>query len=396
MNFPVNSNIRALYIIKIAKWMNLVMPVIVLFYYSNGLTMQDIFMLQSVYSVTLMVLEIPTGYFADTAGRKTSILVGSALGFTGYLTYSLSFGFWQFAIAEVLLGISQSLVSGADSAMLYDTLATMRKQDKYSRLEGRITSMGNFGEAFAGIVGGALALISLRTPYFVQTCIAFIAFPAALSLTEPPVLIKRLKPSFNEVFTIVKKVFFENPKLKWNTIFSAVTGASTLTMAWFAQPYFGEIELPHSWYGIAWAFLNLIVGMAAFTAWKTEHKLGIPATVRLFTFTIFVSFIIIPILPYYLGVICLVAFYFARGLATPLLRNYINVITTSEIRATVLSTRNFLIRGLFAILGPLLGYLTDLYGILTAMFIAGITLGSMSIISLYFFLHYKTYQKDNN
>lgn len=157
MAFSVKRNLTALYLVKIAKWMNLIMPVIVLFYMSNGLTMQDIFLLQSVYSLTLMTLEIPTGYFADKAGRKSSILIGSILGFTGYLVYSFSFGFWQFVIAEVILGVSQSLVSGADSAMLYDTLSAAEQNDKYLRLEGRITSIGNFGEAFAGIIGGLLA-----------------------------------------------------------------------------------------------------------------------------------------------------------------------------------------------------------------------------------------------
>jgi len=104
MAFSVKKNLAALYLIKIAKWMNLIMPVIVLFYKSNGLTMKDIFLLQSVYSLTLMILEIPTGYFADRTGRKNSILIGASLGFAGYLTYSLSFGFWQFVVAEIILG----------------------------------------------------------------------------------------------------------------------------------------------------------------------------------------------------------------------------------------------------------------------------------------------------
>jgi len=391
MFFPVKRNIRALYIIKVAKWMNLVMPIIVLFYRSNGLSMQDIFILQSVYSVSLMLLEIPTGYFADTAGRKTSIMFGAAMGFTGYLMYSFSFGFWQFVIAEILLGISQSLVSGADSAMLYDTLYVAGKQDKYSRIEGRITSIGNFGEAIAGIIGGALAILSLRTPYIVQTFIAFMALPAAMLLKEPPTLIKRIKPTLNEVIAIFKSVIYKNPKLKWNTLFSAFTGAATLTMAWFAQPYFSEIRLPQSWYGVAWAFLNLVVGLAALSAWKVEKKLGTPNTVKFFTFTIVASFILIPVLPYYFGTFFLITFYMARGLATPLLRNYINLITTSEIRATVLSVRNFLIRGIFAIVGPFLGYFTDTFGIRSAMLIAGISFGSMAIISMYFFIKNKTY-----
>ncbi len=259
--------------------MNLIMPVIVLFYKSNGLTMKDIFLLQSIYSLTLMTLEIPTGYFADQAGRKSSILIGATLGFTGYLAYSLSFGFWQFVVAEVLLGVSQSLVSGADSAMLYDTLASANKNDKYTKLEGRITSIGNFGEAFAGIIGGLLAVSSLRTPFFVQTCVALLAIPAALLLKEPPVITQKIKPGLRVIGSLIYRVMHKDVKLKWNTFFSAITGAATLSMAWFAQPYFGQINLPISMYGVVWALLNLSVGIAAIYAWRFEVKFGPARTV---------------------------------------------------------------------------------------------------------------------
>jgi predicted MFS family arabinose efflux permease len=391
MTFSVKRNLTALYLIKIAKWMNLIMPVIVLFYKSNGLTMQDIFLLQSAYSFTLMILEIPTGYFADKVGRKTSILIGSILGFSGYLVYSLSFGFWQFVIAEIILGVSQSLVSGADSALLYDTLIAAKQNDKYTHLEGRITSIGNFGEAFAGIIGGLLAVSSLRTPFYIQTCVALIALPAALMLIEPPILSQQKKPSLKDVFNIIYSVLHGNLKLKWNTLFSAIIGASTLTMAWFAQPYFGLIKLPITLYGVVWAFLNLSVGLAAMYAWRVEKKFGPSSTVTLFTLLIFISFLILTLVPGYLGLLVLFLFYVARGLATPILRNYINIITTSEVRATVLSVRNFIIRFIFAVTGPFWGWITDSYSLQAAILLAGIIYGLFALISLYYFLKHKTY-----
>lgn len=396
MTFSVKRNLTALYLVKIAKWMNLIMPVIVLFYKSNGLTMQDIFLLQSVYSLTLMTLEIPTGYFADKAGRKTSILIGSMLGFTGYLVYSFSFGFWQFVLAEVILGVSQSLVSGADSAMLYDTLSAAKQKDKYTKLEGRITSIGNFGEAFAGIIGGLLAVSSLRTPFYVQTCVALIALPAALMLREPPVKKSTIKPGFNEIGKIMYSVLHGNVKLKWNTFFSAITGAATLTMAWFAQPYFGQISLPVSMYGVIWAVLNLSVGIAAVYAWRFETKFGPARTVIVFTLLIFSSYLLLPLMPGYAGLGILLVFYLARGLATPTLRNYINIISTSEVRATVLSVRNFLIRLIFAITGPLWGWITDKYSLQSAIISAGIIYGFFALVSMFFFLKHKTYEPYTN
>jgi len=392
MAFSVKRNLTALYLVKIAKWMNLIMPVIVLFYKSNGLTMKDIFMLQSVYSLTLMTLEIPTGYFADKAGRKTSILLGSMLGFSGYLVYSFSFGFWQFVIAEVILGVSQSLVSGADSAMLYDTLAVAKQNDKYTQLEGRVTSIGNFGEAFAGIIGGLLAASSLRTPFYIQTCVALIALPAAVLLKEPPVKSIKLKPGFREIGRIIFSVLHKDVKLKWNTLFSAITGAATLTMAWFAQPYFGMINLPVSLYGVVWAVLNLSVGLAAVYAWRFEKRFGPAKTVTAFTLSIFISYLLLTILPGYAGFGILLIFYLARGIATPTLRNYINVITTSEVRATVLSVRNFLIRLIFAVTGPLWGWITDKYSLRSAIISAGIIYGSLALISMVYFLKNRTYE----
>jgi MFS family permease len=390
-SFSVQRNLIALYLIKIAKWMNLVMPVVVLFYTANGLTMQDIFILQGIYSVTLMVLEIPTGIFADRAGRRTSIITGSLLGFSGYAVYSFSDTFWWFVLAEVLLGISQSLVSGADSAMLFDTLQTGHIQDKYSRFEGRITSIGNFGEAFAGIIGGFLAVGSLRYPYYAQTGVALLAIPAAFALIEPPIRSLNSKPEFRQIRQVIINVLVKDKKLKWNTLFSAFTGAATLTMAWFAQPYFQSIHIPVKAYGLLWSILNLSVGITAIYAWKIEKKLGVINTVLLFTISLILPYIFLNMMPAGSGLILLLIFYLARGLATPLLRNYINLITSSEVRATVLSVRNFIIRLTFAVLGPLFGWITDNYNLTTAIISAGCIYGFSITISLYFFIKYKTY-----
>lgn len=390
--FSLKRNLSALYLIKVAKWMNLVMPIIVLFYKSNGLTMQDIFTLQAIYSVTLMLLEIPTGYFADATSRKTSMVIGSIFGFAGFLIYSTSTGFWEFMVAEVILGVGMSLVSGADSAMLYDSLASAGSTDKYTRYEGRISSFGNFAEAAAGIIGGLLAAISLRTPYFFQAGIALLAIPAAISLREPPIHGNIAKPGLRDIASIIMKVMHGDRKLFWNTMFSAVTGVSTLTMAWFAQPFFIQSGLKVTLFGVAWAVLNLSVGLVAFYAWRIESGLGPRRTVMLFTAVLLTGYVGLSFAGMAAGFSLLLGFYMARGLATPTLRYYINKITSSDTRATVLSVRNFMIRALFALLAPLYGLITDRYGLSTALLLAGGIFSVLSGISLFFFLRYKTYQ----
>jgi len=45
-------------------------PIIVLFWQENDLNLTQIMILQSLFSLTVVLLEIPSGYFADVFGRK--------------------------------------------------------------------------------------------------------------------------------------------------------------------------------------------------------------------------------------------------------------------------------------------------------------------------------------
>ncbi len=106
-----SKNIPRLYLIKISKWFNMVMPIIVLFYQDNGMGMHDIFILKAIYSVAIVVMEIPSGWMADIWGRKKTLILGAVLGSAGFLAYSFSYGFLAFAVAEIILGIGHSFVS---------------------------------------------------------------------------------------------------------------------------------------------------------------------------------------------------------------------------------------------------------------------------------------------
>jgi uncharacterized membrane protein YvlD (DUF360 family) len=86
------------------------------------------------------------------------------------------------------------------------------------------------------------------------------------------------------------------------------------------------------------------------------------------------------------GLLVLYLFYLVRGYATPVLKDYINRITASNIRATVLSVRNFIIRLLFALTGPLLGWMKDIYSLPQALLLAGIIFLVLSGITAILFI----------
>lgn len=362
----MQRNLIALYLVKLSKWFTLVMPIIVLFYEEHRLGLQDVFILKSVYSVAAVALEVPSGYLADVWGRKRCIVAGCVLFFGGYLCYSLTETFAAFLVAEILLGIGQTMINGADSALLYDTTVHHGRENLYLRYEGRITMIGNFAEAVAGIFGGLLAVYSLRYPFYAQAVVAFVGIPAAMALREYAPANKVQSP-WEEILRILKYSLVTNKKLCCNIMYSGIIGAATLTMAWFVQPVLMQLETPTEWYGIIWTVLNLTVGVAALYSDRVEQLFGMTKMNILILIVIAGGYVALAYNLTYAGLGILFLFYIFRGFATPILKGYINQMTFSEMRATVLSIRNFVIRLMFAAIAPFIGWLNDMYSLQVAL-----------------------------
>ena len=308
------------------------------------------------------------------------MVLGTFFCFIGFALFSFSFGFWEFFLAEILLGIGNSFISGSDSAILYDSLLQSKQTDEYTKIEGKTYSIGNFSEAGAGILGGFLADISLRYPWYVQAAVAALAIPFAISLVEPQVKFKKIEKSFKAILQVVNYTLVENKLLKWFTIFSAITGVATLSMAWFAQPFFKDVDIPIKWFGILWAILNISVGLSSYHAHRLESLLNRKILLSFIGLGIAFCYISLGFSETKWGLLWILMIYLIRGVATPVLRNYINEITTSEIRATVLSVRSFIIRTCFALTAPILGWIADIYTIGGSFWILGVLVGGIGFL----------------
>ena len=374
----LKHNIIKLYLLKAVKWFMIVMPIIVLFFESKGFSLTQIMILQATYSLFVALFEIPSGFFADIYGRKKSLVTGSVFLFLGYVIFSFFSGFNEFLIAEMLLGIGGSLISGADSAILYDTLLEIKEDNEYTKIEGRTYAIGNFSEGIAGVLGGFLAMTSLNMPVYIQTIVMFLSIPIAMTLVEPKSSYK-LSKSFSSIIRVVKDTFIHHRKLRWYIVYSSSMGIATLSIAWFVQPFLMEIDTPIIYYGIIWAFLNFTAGTTSYYSYLfNKHNLLIYISL-----TMIISLIILGLNISYFGLIFIILIYLLRGVITPNLRNLININSTSERRATVLSLRSFVIRISFAIIAPILGYLTDSYNISYVFYVLAIIVGLTSLLAVY-------------
>jgi MFS family permease len=367
--------------------MMLFMPTIVLFFQENGLELFDIMLLQAIYSVTIATLEIPSGYAADVMGRKNSMIIGTFFGLVGMIVYAFSSGFWGFLPAALCLGIGQSFVSGSDTALMYDSLLEQKREKEFIKFEGRSISMGNFAEAIAFIIGGFLAEITLRTPFYYQIVIALIGLITAISLTEPSA--RRLtdgksKP-WKNIKNIVRYSLKENKTLRYFILYSSIIGAATLTMSWFVQPYYKLLKIELVYFGVIGAILNLAVAVPSFYAHIIEQKFKTKYLLMFILISLSLCYFLVQEFITIWSLSFLLIFYIVRGIATPVLRDYMNRHTPSEMRATVMSIRSFIIRIVFATTSPLLGYVADVYSLPQALLFSAImflVLGGITLLLL--------------
>lgn len=386
----ISANVWKLYLIKGLRSFMLVIPIIVLFFQENGLSMQQVFLLQALFSVAVISLEVPTGYFSDIFGRKKSIIIGGILATTGFAIYSQAYTFWGFLLAEITLGFGISFVSGADSAMLYDTLLEKGRELEYQKREGRGLSIGMLSESLASVLGGLLALISLRFPLYCDAAITFLVIPVALTLVEPKIQrAKKIESSLNGMWRLIKFSLHDHKEVKWLIIYSASVASSTLTMFWLIQPYLLATKVPLGLFGIILAVLLLVAAFFSWHAHKLEKILGRQKSLILL--------MVLPALGYWLlssfwfiwSGVFLLLFFVVRGLNNPVTLNYINGLIPSDVRATVLSVKNLVGRVMFSVIGPLVGYVSDVFSLKAALLSSGGTFLVLGLISLAFMRKYK-------
>ena len=268
----LESNIWKLYVFKMLHGFFLSIPIIVLFWQENGLSMFEVMVLQGLFAVAVIVLEVPSGYFADQYGRRNTLMTASAFATLGITGYSLGYGFIDFLIAEMLWAFGVSLVSGADSAMFYDTLIELDQEAAYKEKWGKASSYYMFSAAIAAVAGGLIADINLRWAFYAQIPVFALMIPLAYSLKEPEHhrnVAGKEKKTMKAVVTEV----FQRPKLRNLILYGAFIYAALQTAFWFYQPYFKLSGLDVAVFGMIFAGFNIVSALSSKYAHLIEQRL---------------------------------------------------------------------------------------------------------------------------
>ncbi len=142
----------------------LLYPVYALLFSDTGLTVWQISSLFCLWSLTGVLLEIPSGAWADAVSRRLLLWFGPLLTAAGFALWVLAPSYWAFALGFVLWGAKGALGSGALEALVYEELDRLGAAARYGAVMGRARA--------AGLVA-VMAAMPLTAPVF-----AFGGYPA--------------------------------------------------------------------------------------------------------------------------------------------------------------------------------------------------------------------------
>jgi len=230
-----------------------ILPVIILVYQNKGLSVGDFFLIQGIFAITMMLMEIPTGYVGDLFSRKIVILF-SALSFViAYSIFYFCSGFWWILSAEMLLGVGGALYSGTGEAYLYDILQKQELEKRYMKELSLTQTINIVGTAIATVSGGfiyyqfgvdTLLLVQLISILF---CIFFI-----LLLPDIDDYRRKVADGLSKWRDILNIVHYASThhEIKWLMLYPAVFGTATLILMWGLQPLMEVVGIPVALFGV--------------------------------------------------------------------------------------------------------------------------------------------------
>ncbi len=362
LDSKIKSNIWKFYIYRGLRECVFWIPIITLFWQSNGLSLAQIMFLQALFAAGVFLLEIPTGAIADKVGRKFTLILSAIFSLIGFSVYAIGGNFWHFLIAEMILAFGATFISGADSAFIYDSLKQIKQEDKFKKVMGNAKSFIYLMTAISSILGGFIAIYSLRATFWFSCIAILFMFLISLSFTEPKNFQKK-KQSYKKHIIESLKEAFGNKELLFLILFYAFVSLFARINLWFYQPYMKQAGVALALFGIVWACFNVFAIAGSKFAYKLEELLGEKRSLYFIALGIILSTFFMGSYFAIFGIGLIFIQQFIRGFNAPVLEAYTHKHLDSHNRATLMSIQGMVASFLFFIFGPLFGWIADKFSL---------------------------------
>ena len=379
----MKKNIPLLYAFSFFDQFMIVIALWVPYLAAQGISMRQFMELQAVFAIVIVCGEVPSGLLSDQWGRRKTLLLGSVLKAISFSLLPLWSSYEGFLFYHLTMGIALSMISGGDVALLYDSyLAAGGEKAGGLALLANAKLAAQIGATASALLGGVVVALSYGHLLWANAVLSWIPLLLVLSIIEPPAAPDRGKKPSAEFKEVLSTTLVGDAATRLAFLNLVASGAGGLVMFWVNQKYWQASGVPLASFGVLLAVYSLIFGFAG--------KAAAPGTARFGQRPLLAAAGVLPIIACFGmasflgwgGILLGTVGQAGRGLGGVLFLNALNEKISSAFRATVISMANLGTRGVFALLGPLVGYGIDRWGVPSVLW----AMGSLFLIAFVFLL----------
>lgn len=399
------------YLYRVTQSAAFTVPIFVLFFRSRGLSFAAIGLVEAIFTVVVLVGEVPTGYVGDRVGRRASMLAGTVLTAVGAAAFVLAHSLPAFALVVALRGVAATFQSGSREAWLYETLAAEADSEAFARASGRAGALSRASHAVAALVGSALYAVHPALPWLAEA--AVVGSGALVLLTVPdspreasgegnPDAIEdgaeagsgdpaTDTPQSPRRTLAVARATLSRRALAAFVVYAGLLFGLLNTLEIYVQPVsVGVAGVAPAHLGALYAGLTLVAAVAAAAAGRVRDAVGVAGWFAAAPVALGAVLVAVAVAPAALApALALLAFVGARAVGAvsgPLADQYLNDHADDAARATVLSGAGMVRSLLVAPLNVLGGVLAGTVALTAAMGALGalLAVGAAAILLLRF------------
>jgi hypothetical protein len=377
----VKNNIKLLYGFSFLDQFMIVFPLLVPYLATKGISMAQFMELQAMFALAIVASEVPTGLLSDRWGRKKVLLWGAVLKAASFSLLPLLSSYGDFVLFFLTLGIAFSMISGGDVALLYESqLAADSETSRSTAVLGNAKLSAKAGAGASALVGGAVVTLSYGHLLWANAILGWMPVLLALAIAEPASTSERTKKRailLSEILAVVIKRDAVTRLVFFNMV---ACGLGGLVMIWTNQKYWQDSGVPLAYFGALYAGYSLIGGFGGRLAAVGAARYGLRPMIAAVGVMPVIAYFGMAMIFGWGGIALGLLVQLSTNMGQVLFLSAINERIPSGMRATVISMATLSVRASFSLLGPLVGYGIDGWGLPSVLSAIGLVCSSVFVV----------------
>ncbi len=263
--FKINKQINRLYISNVLSNLSITGAWVAILA-ARGFSLVEIGFAETIFHITSLIFEIPSGALADVVGRKNMLILANVMAAIGCGVMAMTSGFAGVAIAFVFHALGFNFASGSDEALAYDSLKLVHEEARYEKYASNQLIIYRITSALSTLCAGLALFLGYRIAYLLSVVNHVIAIVVQLGLVEVVHtdeeekkekehrhIVREILTTFSDSF----KFLWQHKKASVLMFANALVGAFDILLLFFLQSKLRDAGLSDKWLGFALFFMEM-------------------------------------------------------------------------------------------------------------------------------------------